>query len=281
VFINILLAVACVAFAGVTVYKFNSVQVFNKRLRTPNVSNSLWIFFFFIVASRCVFFSPPNGLLFLRHEEYRSILDAVRYGMGIVYETTNLNRALYLTSLVLSGVAVLALTLTLHHQKKYRSSSRFIYFLRSLNLYCVAAASNTVNGSKQEQQQLLQHSAGSGGAGGSVPGQENPGLVDSIRLFFTSADFWSCFVFLGYLVFLYIHLYVLRLSLLPHPLFCNRAMEYEWTSYVFLTYYSFQYIPVILYAVWIIMPKTVLDGPSRKSKWLLGIVVSFFFPFIS
>lgn len=97
------LGFVCCVFALITVRNYNSVRVFNKHIRTPNVSNTLWIIFFLAVATRATF-------------------DAFRYGLDVQDQDSDVNTGLYLASLVMDGVVVLCLTLALNHQKRYRSS---------------------------------------------------------------------------------------------------------------------------------------------------------------
>ena len=54
----VVFAVMCLFSAGACVWillKYNSVNVFNRQIRTPNISNSWWIAFYAFVAFRYVF----------------------------------------------------------------------------------------------------------------------------------------------------------------------------------------------------------------------------------
>lgn len=65
----ILLGALCIAFATATWVKYNSVQVFNLRIRTAEISNNLWICFFIAIACQYEGSFPciiPNALLQVR-----------------------------------------------------------------------------------------------------------------------------------------------------------------------------------------------------------------------
>lgn len=49
----IVLATLCAVFAVAVAWKYNSVRVFNLRIRTPEISNTLWILFFASLFARC------------------------------------------------------------------------------------------------------------------------------------------------------------------------------------------------------------------------------------
>jgi len=97
--------VSFLAFIFITI-KYNSVRVFNKKIRTNEISNTLWLLFYLFLGIRCV-------------------LDAVRYGLNVVNDLeSTVNMGLYFSSLVLDGVIFLFLTLSLNHQLRHRSSPK-------------------------------------------------------------------------------------------------------------------------------------------------------------
>jgi len=89
-------------FAIIIGAQYNSVRVFNKKIRTNEISNTLWILFFVFIG-------------------IRSIFDAVRYGLDVVNDDSDKNSGLFMSSLVSDSLATLFLTLSLYHQLKYRS----------------------------------------------------------------------------------------------------------------------------------------------------------------
>ncbi|KCV73004.1 hypothetical protein H696_00554 [Fonticula alba] len=104
VFLNITMFFMCAVLVAVTIWKYNSVVVFNLNFRYPENNNTLWALFFGVV-----------GL--------RAIIEAIRYSMDIVEDSSTLNMALFFTSLVLDGFGALALALTLGYQYHYRSGN--------------------------------------------------------------------------------------------------------------------------------------------------------------
>lgn len=99
----ILLGCTSLGLAILVSFKYNSVKVFNKVVRTQYISNTLWIFYFLSVCARTVF-------------------DSVRYGLDVVYEDSDENSGLFFSYLVMDGIASLCLGLALNHQYKYRTS---------------------------------------------------------------------------------------------------------------------------------------------------------------
>jgi len=89
-------------FSIVIAAKYNSVRVFNRKIRTQNISNTLWILYY--LATAC-----------------RAACDGVRYGLTSDLDNSMLNIFL-LISLILHGVTCFCLCLALNHQRKYRSS---------------------------------------------------------------------------------------------------------------------------------------------------------------
>ena len=46
-------ALICVVLVGVTSFKFNSVTVFSRKIKSPSISNTKWILFYAANAVRC------------------------------------------------------------------------------------------------------------------------------------------------------------------------------------------------------------------------------------
>lgn len=95
-------AIVSFAIAIVTTWKYNSVRVFHQKIRTANISNTLWIFYFTTLGLRCA-------------------VDTARFAN--FDPTSKLDSALFLTGVVLHGIAGLFLGLALNHQRKFRSSN--------------------------------------------------------------------------------------------------------------------------------------------------------------
>lgn len=106
VFTYMIMGVVSLLFFVLIVANYNSVRVFNKKIRTNEISNTLWIMFYLFL-----------GL--------RSIFDAVRYGMDVVGDMeSNVNLGLYFSSLVTDAIIFLFLALSLNHQLRYRSTAK-------------------------------------------------------------------------------------------------------------------------------------------------------------
>ena len=56
----VILSIVGFVFMLVTALKYNSVQVFDQKIRTPNISNTFWIFYFAAVFFRFAFFHYKN-----------------------------------------------------------------------------------------------------------------------------------------------------------------------------------------------------------------------------
>ena len=91
-------------------WKLNNVRVFNRRIRTTNISNTLWIYYFILVS-------------------LKSGLEAFRYATGMVDDfDLNYNIILQGSSALVEGIMILLLNLSLNHQRKYRSTGNFCSF---------------------------------------------------------------------------------------------------------------------------------------------------------
>ncbi len=97
------LALTSAAFAMVAGFKYNSVTVFNRSIRTENISNTLWILFYLLTSMR-------------------GAINAVKYALDNEKESS-LDNYFFYTSIILRGLTAFALSLALNHQRRYRSSS--------------------------------------------------------------------------------------------------------------------------------------------------------------
>jgi len=98
----VIFAVTALVFAIIIAFKYNSVKVFNRKIRTQNISNTMWIIYYLTI-----------GL--------RSSAAAVLYGVL----TTNaiLHGFFFISALILSAINAFTLCLALNHQRRYRSSA--------------------------------------------------------------------------------------------------------------------------------------------------------------
>eukprot|EP01132_Coremiostelium_polycephalum_P006252 gene6252-7785_t len=97
------LSLSCFIFAVIIAFKYNSVKVFNKKIRTQNISNTIWILYYLTL-----------GL--------RGASNTIRYSLPKQTEE-QIERIFFIASLTLHGFTALTLSLALNHQRKYRSSS--------------------------------------------------------------------------------------------------------------------------------------------------------------
>ncbi|EGC36483.1 hypothetical protein DICPUDRAFT_151033 [Dictyostelium purpureum] len=98
------LALSCFIFAIIIAFKYNSVDVFNKKIRTQTISNTLWIVYYLAL-----------GL--------RGASNTIRYAMDKTQEQ-QVEEVFFIASLTLHGFTALALSLALNHQRRYRSTSQ-------------------------------------------------------------------------------------------------------------------------------------------------------------
>lgn len=100
--IYVIYAVTTLVFATIIAFKYNSVKVFNKKIRTQNISNTLWIIYYISVG-------------------VRTCLNAAMY--GITTHNSRVHGLLFEASIILAGINAFTLCLSLNHQRKYRSSA--------------------------------------------------------------------------------------------------------------------------------------------------------------
>jgi hypothetical protein len=85
-------------------FKYNAVRVFDHKIRTPSISNTLWIMFYLFV--------------FLG-----SLLNALRFALLGVSTVLCVDRWFEAISLTFHGLSTLALSMALNHQRRFRSSN--------------------------------------------------------------------------------------------------------------------------------------------------------------
>jgi hypothetical protein len=255
--------VACV----MIMWHYNSVNVFNRKIRTDNISNTWWILFYAAVAFRA---STQAAMLAISSQQ-EQVEDHV----------------IYLLALALHGVSCLLLAFALNHQRKYRSAGALPTVLAAgqrstprmpINAAGTAAAAgggvgaqragapprrtpspatarlSGAGGSKHASQRaLLAGGSGGGGGGGakSVAGwvRENCGA-------------WECVSVLLFALFLV-------------ALFCNALIDgksapltaYYW---FFAATFCAQRLLVVTFVLKIVLARASADGPTRRSKALLA-----------
>jgi undecaprenyl pyrophosphate phosphatase UppP len=101
VIVFILIALLSLLFAVLVGFKYNSVKIFNRKIRRENISNTTWIMYYMVVAIRAAFLS-------------------VEFAWDISSEAQQIVSVL---TLVLHGGVVLMLEFALNHQRRYRSYS--------------------------------------------------------------------------------------------------------------------------------------------------------------
>ncbi|KAL6077355.1 G protein-coupled receptor [Balamuthia mandrillaris] len=103
VFVYILMAMTSLVFCLIAAIKYNSVKVFNRSIRTENISNTMWILFYVFIA-------------------LRAASNAVRYALDR-HSDEYLDTYFVYSSIVLYGVTALSLCFALNHQRKHRSTA--------------------------------------------------------------------------------------------------------------------------------------------------------------
>lgn len=95
-------ALASGVFMLIAAFKYNSVRVFDHKIRTPNISNSLWISFYLFI--------------FLG-----SVCNAVRFALLPISLVPSRDSWFEGVSLTLHGLSTLCLCAALNHQRRFRS----------------------------------------------------------------------------------------------------------------------------------------------------------------
>jgi uncharacterized membrane protein YgcG len=242
--------VACV----MIMWHYNSVNVFNRKIRTDNISNTWWILFFAAVAFRA---STQAAMLALSSQ--RDELE---------------DHVIYLLALALHGFSCLLLTAALNHQRKYRSAGALPNVLASAQRPAPRSAITAVAGaprrtpspatarlagsaSKHASQRSLL-AGGAGGGGGSDGGAKS--AAEWCRANFGGWEFVAVLLFATYLV----------------SLFCNALIagkEAPLTAYYwfFAAMFCVQRLQIIALVLKIVMARASADGPTRRSKALLAV----------
>jgi len=103
VIIFVVFAVTTLVFAIIIALKYNSVKVFNRKIRTQNISNTMWIVYYLTM-----------GL--------RASAGAVLYGVPMEHNKF-IHGFFFISGLILSAINAFTLCLSLNHQRRYRSSA--------------------------------------------------------------------------------------------------------------------------------------------------------------
>lgn len=104
--IYVIYAVTTLVFATIIAFKYNSVKVFNKKIRTQNISNTLWIIYYVSVG-------------------IKACVNAALYGISSANGTghPDVHGMLFDAAIILTAINAFTLCLSLNHQRKYRSSA--------------------------------------------------------------------------------------------------------------------------------------------------------------
>jgi len=101
-FLCSIITICCIILACLISFKYNSVKVFNRKVRTQNISNTLWIIYFLIIACRNAF----EAVILSLSERDADLVDMI----------------LTMHVLVFYGLGCFCLCLALNHQRRFRSS---------------------------------------------------------------------------------------------------------------------------------------------------------------
>lgn len=96
-------ALTSFVFALIIAFKYNSVKVFNKKIRTQNISNTMWIIYYLTLGARAA-------------------CNTIRYSL-LPQHYDLLQYVLLSSSIILQGITAFSLSEALNHQRKYRSSA--------------------------------------------------------------------------------------------------------------------------------------------------------------
>jgi len=107
--IYVVFAATCLVFAAVIAFKYNSVKIFNRNIRTQNISNTMWVIYYLTV-----------GL--------RASCGAVMYGINRPQpdqskHSETIHELLFVAACILSSINAFTLSLSLNHQRRFRSSA--------------------------------------------------------------------------------------------------------------------------------------------------------------
>ncbi|KYQ92332.1 hypothetical protein DLAC_06296 [Tieghemostelium lacteum] len=97
------LSITCFIFSIIIAFHYNSFTVFNKKMRTQTISNTLWILYYLTL-----------GL--------RASSNTIRFSMDREKEI-QIEKIFFIASLTLHGFTALTLSLSLNHQRRYRSTT--------------------------------------------------------------------------------------------------------------------------------------------------------------
>lgn len=221
-FTYMLIGLVSFIFVVTITFKYNSVRVFNKKIRTNQISNTLWIIFFFFLGVRVTF-------------------DAVRYGMNVVYETSDLNSGLHFASLVTDALLNMFLCLSLNHQLKFRSASR-----SPITRSSSTKSAHKDNLSRQPSSKLRADP---------LPEQENANVlrVSLVVLFSLETLFFALFIL--HLVFLYLNI-------------TSEAGD-DIFYWLYIGAYILQRLPILILTLFIVLSAALTDGPSRTARMCL------------
>jgi hypothetical protein len=202
------------SFAILIAAKYNSVRVFNKKIRTNEISNTLWILFYLFIGIRSVF-------------------DSVRYGLDVVNDNSNENSGLFMSSLVTDSLATLFLTLSLHHQLKYRSPAKIL-----------GNSQRDGSGMKQRESNRSMRNA-------DRRTDEQPNFRFPFPLFSVESIYFVLFVL--NLVFLYLNI-------------TNYEGKKDAFYWLYFSGFILQRIPVVILTFFVMFSYTNSDGPSAWAR---------------
>jgi len=98
--ISLAMFIVGLTFSIIIAVKYNSVKVFNRKIRTQNISNTMWVLFYLALAARAA-------------------CNTVRFAI----DNEGVSHVFFLSGLLLHGITAFTLSLALNHQRKYRSTA--------------------------------------------------------------------------------------------------------------------------------------------------------------
>jgi len=275
-------AILALLFSLLVSIRFNSVKVFNRKIRTQNISNSMWVLFYIAVL-------------------FRGLCSSIDYGLNpalIAKANTGIDRqaiidgVMFVVPLLMHALVTLALSLALNHQRKYRSAVPAASIANSRN----SPSSSTTTSPTSDISSFNPHRIGDPKLGhGSMDNTNlliptpienqpfsnknysqqrklNEGnaerkiTMQTIKEAIFSIDSLLLFLFAVNLFALYAQISNLGISTIP------TLRDRKLFAILYLVSFAIQRIPIIIITLVIIVThRSTNDGPTRQSRVILFI----------
>jgi len=229
--LNTIQCIIATIFCLLLAIRYNSVLVFNRRIRTRSISNTLWVFLYGIVA-------------------LRTAMCAVRYSVNdYSFVHSNYYSGFLIAELVLHTLYAFVLSLALNHQRRFRSSAQ--------------ENDTSVIPNKREESSQLYEKPGKEVEGGMVQ-NEHSSLIGSNKLetkgFFAERYSYVDLIFVAVLLMVWV-------SLALDIIYDQNHLYFD----LFVTFFIVQRIPVFVLTGIILLSRHAQDGPTWKTKICLFI----------